>query len=397
MDAKPETPTRIRETSNRARPTSPRRAEARRLRPASAWTLLLAASVVLAAAGAPRPAAALYRCYGQAIVHDSTVDDDYDTVYTELEEPCPLDFGPFVKGGSFAHNEADTGWARGETETTAIAVVAGLWENTTASATTYHDTDFRLEGPAGQSVSIGAMCLFEHDLEVSIPSTGLGSASYVRLEDYCQLRNLTTAEGHSQGGQIAFQALRDTLRGPVVDIRASGSFWAGFDPAADLGCVFGTAPVSARCQGQVSHAHPPIEAAVGDTLRISVMARGLAQDSEGTTTATAPSRADHTVRISLDLPPGYSLTVLDTCDPNGENCETVDGDFRPLPACGNGVDDDGDGLVDFVGGDPGCTDADDPSERDPRPGRRCGLVGLEAAAPLLLLAARRRRRAGLRR
>jgi hypothetical protein len=59
-----------------------------------------------------------------------------------------------------------------------------------------------------------------------------------------------------------------------------------------------------------------------------------------------------------------------------------------LAACGNGLDDDGDGWIDHE--DPGCSDARDPSER---PRRGCGL-GFEAAPALAALSARRRRRRG---
>jgi hypothetical protein len=38
-----------------------------------------------------------------------------------------------------------------------------------------------------------------------------------------------------------------------------------------------------------------------------------------------------------------------------------------LPACADGEDNDGDGLVDFSGGDPGCNSASDIAERDPTP------------------------------
>ena len=36
-----------------------------------------------------------------------------------------------------------------------------------------------------------------------------------------------------------------------------------------------------------------------------------------------------------------------------------------LPACSNGIDDDCDGLIDFAGGDPGCSSAADTDERGP--------------------------------
>jgi hypothetical protein len=37
----------------------------------------------------------------------------------------------------------------------------------------------------------------------------------------------------------------------------------------------------------------------------------------------------------------------------------------PTPECSNELDDDGDTLIDFgIGGDPGCTSPDDPSEEE---------------------------------
>ena len=44
-----------------------------------------------------------------------------------------------------------------------------------------------------------------------------------------------------------------------------------------------------------------------------------------------------------------------------------------VPACANGVDDDGDGLQDFAGGDPGCLSETDPSEREPALGCDDGI------------------------
>ena len=40
-------------------------------------------------------------------------------------------------------------------------------------------------------------------------------------------------------------------------------------------------------------------------------------------------------------------------------------DADPSTACDDGIDNDGDGFTDFVGGDPGCADFDDLSENDP--------------------------------
>jgi hypothetical protein len=67
--------------------------------------------------------------------------------------------------------------------------------------------------------------------------------------------------------------------------------------------------------------------------------------------------------------------------------------FGDAAACEDGVDNDGDGLVDFVGGDPGCGDASDASERDAPRSRppACGM-GIELVIGLPLLGAIRRRR-----
>lgn len=48
--------------------------------------------------------------------------------------------------------------------------------------------------------------------------------------------------------------------------------------------------------------------------------------------------------------------------PVGDAQPGGDGDAG-LPACGNGVDDDCDGRIDFAGGDPGCASAADADER----------------------------------
>src|SRR5579871_5690245 len=50
----------------------------------------------------------------------------------------------------------------------------------------------------------------------------------------------------------------------------------------------------------------------------------------------------------------------DDC-PSGPNC----------PQCGNGIDDDGNGIIDFSGGDPGCMSAADPLEFTENP-NACG-------------------------
>jgi hypothetical protein len=47
---------------------------------------------------------------------------------------------------------------------------------------------------------------------------------------------------------------------------------------------------------------------------------------------------------------------------------TPDPTASPAPECSNGIDDDGDTLIDFgIGGDPGCTSLDDPSEEEVAP------------------------------
>jgi hypothetical protein len=45
--------------------------------------------------------------------------------------------------------------------------------------------------------------------------------------------------------------------------------------------------------------------------------------------------------------------------------EAGDAPAAPLPACANGLDDDCDGLVDYAGGDPGCSGPDDDNENAP--------------------------------
>ncbi len=62
-----------------------------------------------------------------------------------------------------------------------------------------------------------------------------------------------------------------------------------------------------------------------------------------------------------------SQTYGETCDDGnltpGDGCDDACQLEGATPACSNGLDDDGDGDVDFAGGDVGCTDALDGSER----------------------------------
>jgi hypothetical protein len=67
--------------------------------------------------------------------------------------------------------------------------------------------------------------------------------------------------------------------------------------------------------------------------------------------------------------------------------------FGDDAACEDGVDNDGDGLIDFAGGDPGCSDAGDDAEQDtPRSGSPSCGIGIELVVVLPLLGAIRRRR-----
>jgi cysteine-rich repeat protein len=60
----------------------------------------------------------------------------------------------------------------------------------------------------------------------------------------------------------------------------------------------------------------------------------------------------------------YSVETCDDGDQDsGDGCSADCHIEGGSPACSNGLDDDGDGLFDFVGGDPGCTGAGDSSER----------------------------------
>ncbi len=56
----------------------------------------------------------------------------------------------------------------------------------------------------------------------------------------------------------------------------------------------------------------------------------------------------------------------------GDDFDSDETDPATAPACANGLDDDGDGTVDYLAGhgDPGCNSAADDSERDPS-GARC--------------------------
>jgi hypothetical protein len=76
---------------------------------------------------------------------------------------------------------------------------------------------------------------------------------------------------------------------------------------------------------------------------------------------------------------GAPCSSVGAACPGGGTCEWVEyqrfaetglvwpyvSDFNPGPPCSDGLDNDGDGLTDFAGGDPGCADEADLSERDP--------------------------------
>lgn len=81
-------------------------------------------------------------------------------------------------------------------------------------------------------------------------------------------------------------------------------------------------------------------------------------------TPVAVDASSSSVERLLLEPPGFTPTgsVLTGTSAGtlARFCTTID-----APACSNGVDDDGDGLVDYAGGDPGCSDATDVSEVSP--------------------------------
>jgi hypothetical protein len=61
-------------------------------------------------------------------------------------------------------------------------------------------------------------------------------------------------------------------------------------------------------------------------------------------------------------------TPTPTPEPTPSPTPTPTPEPTPAPECSNGVDDDGDTLIDFgIGGDPGCTSPDDPSEEELAP------------------------------
>jgi hypothetical protein len=92
-----------------------------------------------------------------------------------------------------------------------------------------------------------------------------------------------------------------------------------------------------------------------------------------------------------DFVPPAAPWVVGHLDANGAyGAGNVFGDSA---ACEDGVDNDGDGLIDFAGGDPGCSDAGDTSEQDtPRSGSPSCGIGIELVLALPMLGAIRRRR-----
>jgi hypothetical protein len=74
-----------------------------------------------------------------------------------------------------------------------------------------------------------------------------------------------------------------------------------------------------------------------------------------------------------DFSPGSNFVLGGATCPSGLSAITnlaerafsieLQGELVPISACSDGLDNDGDGLFDFVGGDPGCDDASDFSER----------------------------------
>lgn len=70
--------------------------------------------------------------------------------------------------------------------------------------------------------------------------------------------------------------------------------------------------------------------------------------------------------------PNGDITKCPDC-PRGTPCWCTTHSSDPIcaPECSDGVDNDGDGLTDYSGGDPGCTDANDDDETD----ASCTIVG----------------------
>jgi hypothetical protein len=165
---------------------------------------------------------------------------------------------------------------------------------------------------------------------------------------------------------------------------------------------------------------PAEEAARGFVVRLWELA-GVHSITHVDASAMTPAEAYGTSLIETDLGPiavtAGSLSAL--LEPN--QIATLRFTEGAADACRNGIDDDGDGLVDLA--DPGCASASDTSERnvavacddgfdndgdgkidlaDPDcsspadtsegPPRACGLVGLEVVPVLAGLAALRLRR-----
>jgi hypothetical protein len=79
----------------------------------------------------------------------------------------------------------------------------------------------------------------------------------------------------------------------------------------------------------------------------------------------------------VDLAPSGTMTTGDPAGPDIIVSEAI-ADFEgnpclaaePKPQCSNGIDDDGDGFIDFPA-DPGCSGPDDNNETDPTPKPQC--------------------------
>ncbi|MEZ4472219.1 MAG: hypothetical protein R3F60_15775 [bacterium] len=107
---------------------------------------------------------------------------------------------------------------------------------------------------------------------------------------------------------------------------------------------------------------------------LALVVAGCAEDPESAEVdAAVEQRPDARVVRVVDMAVEADAAAVVDMDVSSDGAAVVDGevvDAAPRAACGNGLDDDGDGLVDFPD-DPGCQAADDDDEFNPPPGPEC--------------------------
>jgi hypothetical protein len=84
--------------------------------------------------------------------------------------------------------------------------------------------------------------------------------------------------------------------------------------------------------------------------------------NEKTTTPTSVTQQ----ALFLDTPLVDVVIAESVADFSGDPCGGA-----PVPQCRDGIDNDGDGLTDFAGGDPGCSSPDDDDETNAAPVPQC--------------------------